>query len=86
MVHYDPHARDLVAALLLAVGIAGSAVAGPFEDRRAAFQRCDYATAVELWRPLAEQGDAVVQALLGLMYANGAGVPERMQWRHESKS
>jgi hypothetical protein len=33
---------------------------------------------MQLWRPLAEQGDAVVQALLGLMYANGAGVPERI--------
>jgi hypothetical protein len=78
--------RDVVAALLLCVGIAGSVVAGPLEDGAAALERGDYATAMQLWRPLAEQGDTVVQALLWLMYANDAGVPETMQWRHESKS
>ena len=33
-----------------------AALAGPFEDGRDAFYNGDYATALRLWRPLAEQG------------------------------
>ncbi len=36
----------------------------------------DYATALKEWRPLAEQGDAGAQNILGLMYATGEGVPQ----------
>ena len=32
----------------------------------------DYKTAVEIWRPFAEQGDADAQSNLGAMYCNGA--------------
>ncbi|GBF27594.1 hypothetical protein MnTg02_02648 [bacterium MnTg02] len=35
--------------------------AGPGEDGARAFKRGDYATALRLWRPLAEQGDAYAQ-------------------------
>ena len=38
--------------------------------------RGDYATALREWRPLAEQGHAVAQYSLGLLYANGQGVPK----------
>ena len=38
--------------------------------------RGDYATALRLLRPLADQGDAVAQFYLGLMYDNGRGVPQ----------
>ncbi len=41
-----------------------------------AIQRGDYATAVKEWRPLAEQGYADAQTLLGGMYAAGLGVPQ----------
>ena len=41
----------------------------------AAFEAGDYATALKEWRPLAEQGDAIAQYYLGLMYATGQGVP-----------
>jgi Sel1 repeat len=68
--------RDLIAALTLAVGMAGSAVAGPFEDGRAALQRGDYVTAMRLLRPFADQGSAAVQTLFGNMYQNGQGVPQ----------
>ena len=37
--------------------------------------RVDYETAVEILRPLAEQGDAAAQTELGLIYATGRGVP-----------
>ncbi len=35
----------------------------------------DYATALKLWRPLAEKGDRQAQHHMGLMYAQGLGVP-----------
>ena len=34
----------------------------------------DYATALQEWKPLAEQGDADAQYNLGVMYDNGKGV------------
>ena len=50
--------------------------------------RGDYATALRAWRPLAEQGHAVAQYSLGLLYANGQGVPkddvQARQWYEKS--
>lgn len=46
---------------------ASSAMAGPLEDAHAAYRRDDYATAMSLWSPLADQGDTVAQRNLGLM-------------------
>ena len=54
----------------------GTAWGGAFEDGRAAFNRNDYATAVQMWRPLAEQGDAAIQTLMGAMYTEGKGVTQ----------
>ena len=42
----------------------------------AAFERGDYATALEHWQPMAEQGIAVAQNNLGVMYDHGLGVEE----------
>jgi uncharacterized protein len=50
--------------------------AGPREDAGAAYKKGDYATALRLIRPLAEKGDADAQVNLGVMYANGRGVPQ----------
>ena len=70
--------RRFLALALLVVALASTpqAVAGPLEDGVAAAQRGDYATALRLWRPLAEQGSAAAQFNLGLMYTNGRGVPK----------
>ena len=38
--------------------------------------REDYATALREWRPLAEQGDALAQYNLGVLYRKGRGVPQ----------
>ena len=62
--------------LLLAMGLSESVLAGPLEDARAAYVKQDYATALRLFRPLADQGDADAQSMLGLMYDNGQGVPK----------
>ncbi len=50
--------------------------AGPLEDGLAAYDRGDFATAMRLWRPLAEQGNVTAQYNLGVMYAKGRGVPQ----------
>jgi len=50
--------------------------AGTHEDANAAFARGNYATTLLHLRPLAEQGDAQSQFGLGVMYANGKGVPQ----------
>jgi len=36
----------------------------------------DYATALHEWRPLAEQGNALAQYNLGVLYRKGRGVPQ----------
>ncbi len=41
-----------------------------------AYEKGDYATALKEWRPLAAQGNAAAQALLGMMYEEGQGVPK----------
>jgi TonB family protein len=54
----------------------GTAWGGALEDGGAAFERNDYVTAIKLWRPLAEQGNAPAQAMLGAMYNEGLGVTQ----------
>ena len=62
--------------LFVALALAGTAVAGPLEDGVEAVNRGDYATALQLLRPLAEQGDPAAQINLGNMYFDGNGVPQ----------
>jgi hypothetical protein len=66
--------RRLSLAVLLL--IARAAWAGPFEDGLAAYQQGNYAEAVRWYRQAASQGHANAQLLLGVMYANGIGVPQ----------
>ena len=66
--------RRIVSALLLLV--ASSSAAADFTAGLEAYLRGDYAIALREFRPLAEQGNAAAQFSLGLMYANGEGVPE----------
>jgi len=40
-----------------------------------AYERKDFAAAIAVWRPLAEQGNAEAETLLGAMYWRGEGVP-----------
>ncbi len=51
-------------------------MAEPFEDALDAYNTGDYATALRLWRPLAEQGHAYAQYMLGVMYERGEGAPQ----------
>jgi TPR repeat protein len=69
--------NKIVATLLLALMLTvGSSIvgAGPYEDGNAAYERDDYATALKLFRPLAEHGHAQAQITMGMMYLEGKGV------------
>ena len=50
--------------------------AGQYQDGAAAYYRRDYQTAIRLWTPLAEQGDAKAQYNLGVLDAKGRGAPK----------
>ena len=60
----------VVGALLFSAGSAWA----DFDDGVAAYERGDYATALQEWLPLGEQGDKRAQFQLGEMYAVGKGV------------
>ena len=68
--------KHAVAAIILVFSFAAPVAAGPLDDAAAAVKRRDYATALRLIRPLAEQGDASAQYNLGVFYDNGFGVPQ----------
>jgi len=68
--------KGFLAGGVLALALFGIAAARPLEHGEAAYLRGDYATAMSLWRPLAERGNAVAQARLGWMYEKGEGVPQ----------
>jgi uncharacterized protein len=61
---------------MLAVSFFGSVGAGRFEDAAAAYRKGDYATAVGIIRPLAEEGNVAAQFNLGVMYQLSHGVPQ----------
>jgi TPR repeat protein len=69
--------KRILASAILCAQLAGSAAAaGPWEDGMAAYNRGDYLPAVRLFRPLAEQGNAKAQKVLGVMFRKGEGVPK----------
>ncbi len=60
--------------LVLSIVCLATPTWGDFKAGEDAYHRSDYATALREWQPLAEQGQAVAQYQLGLLYANGQGV------------
>ena len=63
-------------ALVLSIVCLAAPAWADFNAGEEAYHRGDYATALREWRPLAEQGHAAAQYNLGLLYANGQGVPK----------
>lgn len=63
-----------MALALLLLAPAGQ-VRADFNAGLAAYERGDYKTAYEQWRPEAEKGDPYAQHMLGFLYANGRAVP-----------
>ncbi len=82
------HMRALrgVIVLVLVLVLAACGPSADLETGAESYNRGDYATALIEFRPLAEQGDAQAQALLGTMYMNGKGVArdyaEAAKWFH----
>jgi TPR repeat protein len=68
-----PAVKHALAAITVVLSLAAPVAAGPYEDAAAAYNGGDYAAALRLLRPLANQGDAGAQFNLGLMYARGGG-------------
>jgi len=70
--------RNLIKTLFLFLMLSFShaAIAGDLEDALVAAQKGDYATALRLWEPLAEQGNAAARSELSVMYAQGKGVAQ----------
>src|SRR5260221_7594870 len=54
--------------------LVSNALAGPWEDGMAAYNRGDYVPAIRLFRPLAEAGNPKAQSVIGAMYRKGEGV------------
>jgi TPR repeat protein len=68
--------KRAIAAVVLASASAAPVAAGMFEDAVDANARGDYVKALRLIRPLANDGDAIAQFNLGLMYVTGHGVQQ----------
>lgn len=72
---------------LVLTGLLSTAYAG-VDEGLAAYKREDFKTAFSEFKPLAEKGAAFAQYALGLMYANGQGVPqdnrEAFKWYHKA--
>lgn len=67
-------------SLLLVAAIGGTpACAQSLEERMrtaaGAYERKDFALAISIWKPLAVDGNAEAETLLGAMYWQGEGVP-----------
>jgi hypothetical protein len=57
--------RTVLAAFLMAITPAGTALAGPLNDAVAAYSRGDYAKVLRLLTPLANAGNVLAQYNLG---------------------
>ncbi len=59
-----------------------------FQDGLLAYHRGDHAVAMEIWRPLAERGNASAQYMVGYLYAQGEGVASNSgtaaKWYHKA--
>ena len=72
-----------VLAVTLAVALTVPAVAQDFDKGLDAYKRGDYATAMQEWRPLAEQGFPPAQYRLGTLYAYGIVVAKNYKTARE---
>ena len=77
----------VLAAMLLL--LSGPVSAQTYESGRAAAERGDYATAIRIWRQLADQGDPKSMYSMGGTYSMGLGVPKDRElsdaWYHKAE-
>ncbi len=76
------------AAVALLIVVTASQAWADLKAGGEAYERGDYATALTEFRPLAQQGNAVAQFSLGVMYLEGRGVPqddaEAVRWHRQA--
>jgi TPR repeat protein len=76
--------RAIFVVVLMILSIAAAMAADTLEDAVAAYRRANYATALRIYRSMADQGLAIAQFNVGLMYDNGQGVSkdevQAMKW------
>ena len=60
--------KHAAATIILMLSLAAPLVAGPLEDGYSAYTRGDFATAMRIMRPLAEQDHATAQTVVGLIH------------------
>lgn len=65
----------MLASIAASTVASAQSVAERMHTAAVAYHDKDFATAIAIWRPLAEQGSAEAQTLLGAMYWSGEGVP-----------
>jgi TPR repeat protein len=69
--------KRIILTIITAMLLGGNlAWADDSEDAVAAYNHKDYATALKIWRQLAAEGNAPAQAYVGVLYAQGQGVPQ----------
>lgn len=73
--NYLPRQAARLVSLLLLAGFLQVAHTETFEEGKDAYLNKDYARALEILKPLAEQGNSQAQITMGLMHDYGHGVP-----------
>ena len=75
----------MAAAIALSIG---QAAADGYNEGFLAAEAGEFKSAVQYWKPLAEQGHAIAQFNLGMMYHGGLGVEldetKALEWYHRS--
>lgn len=66
----------IIGIMVIALVFAATAARADFKDGLDAYNRGDFAAALEQWRPLAESGNPQAQTALAEMYFNGRGVSQ----------
>jgi uncharacterized protein len=76
--------RALFVVVLMILSVAAAMAADTLEDAVAAYRKANYATALRIYRSMADRGLAIAQFNVGLMYDNGQGVSkdevQAMKW------
>lgn len=72
----DMKMKTILYVMLVGLPLASGMCFAGFDEGLTAANKGDFATAILNWRPLAEQGNARAQLILGAMYADGQGVPQ----------
>jgi TPR repeat protein len=75
--------KAICAVIGLLLTLAAPVCAGPYEDAQAAEKRDDHATAIPIYRSLADRGNAAAMVRLGFFYEIGWGV--KQDWLEAAK-